>query len=82
MVNFGSVLVLQMMRSPNDGKQKIQKTKLNDTPLYQLILQPCTRLDTENPYPIPELVLYELYHYKVFNGNHLSTMLLRLFISV
>ena len=28
-----------------------------------LILQPYTRLDTENHYPIPDLLLLELYHY-------------------
>ena len=29
----------------------------------QLILQPYTRLDTENPYHIPDLLLLELCHY-------------------
>ena len=29
----------------------------------QLILQPYTRLDTENTYPIPDLLFLELYHY-------------------
>ena len=35
----------------------------------QLILQPYTRLDTENPYPIPDLLFLELYHYKWFSWN-------------
>ena len=29
----------------------------------QQILQPYTRLDTENPYPVPDLLFLELYHY-------------------
>ena len=32
----------------------------------QLILEPYTRLDTKNPYPIPDLLFLELYHYEWF----------------
>ena len=45
----------------------------------QLILQPYTRLDTENPYPIPDFLFLELYHLSlllVLMEYHLSTTLI------
>ncbi len=37
--------------------------------MFSWFLQPYTKLDTENPYPIPDLHLLELYHYQCFNGK-------------
>ncbi len=37
--------------------------------MFSWFLQPYTRLDTVNPYPIPDLHFLELYHYQCFNGN-------------